>query len=381
MAWADARLAAHAAPTPLPPVPVPLAAAAGVLAAPLRAATPVPAFDCSAMDGYAVGSLAGPWRVVGRVLAGPGDPGRVGPGEAVEVATGAPVPAGTAAVLMAELASVAGAELTATEPPAAGRHLRRIGEDVPVGVDLVPAGVPVTPTVVGLAAAGGLDAVTVRPPPRVAALLTGDELVHAGGSGGGLVRDAVGPALPGWVRALGGEPLPARPVPDTDAATLAAAIRRAGGDVVLTSGGAGGGPADLVAAALRELGARPVVDGVDCRPGHPQRLAALPDGRWLVALPGNPYAGLVAALTLLGPLLRGLAGRPLPELPVAPVAGQVATGGRTRVVPVRRRPDGSVEPLGRDRPGNLWGAALADAFAVLPPAWRGEPVPLLAPPA
>ena len=57
-----------------------------------------------------------------------------------------------------------------------------------------------TPTVVGLAAAGGLDAVPVRPRPGVAGLLTGDELVHAGGSGGGRVRDAVGPALPGWVR-------------------------------------------------------------------------------------------------------------------------------------------------------------------------------------
>ncbi|MFL6130261.1 MAG: molybdopterin molybdotransferase MoeA [Mycobacteriales bacterium] len=383
-AWTDARLAAHAAPTPLPVVPLPLARAAGVLAAPLRAATPVPAFDCSAMDGYAVGSLAGRWRVVGRVLAGPADPGGVGPGEAVEVATGAPVPAGTVAVLPVELTAVEADELTALAPPEAGRHVRRVGEDLPLGLDLLPAGTPVTPTVVGLAAAGGLDAVQVRPPPRVAALLTGDELVHAGGSGGGLVRDAVGPALPGWVRALGGEPLPACQVPDTDAATLVTAIRRAGADVVLTSGGAGAGPADRVAAALHDLGARVVVDGVDCRPGHPQRLAELPDGRWLVALPGNPYAALVAALTLLGPLLRGLTGRPLPDLPLGVLDGAAhvtRSAGPTRILPVRRRPDGTLEPLGRDRPGNLWGAALADAFAVLPAGWRGEPVPLLAPPA
>jgi molybdopterin molybdotransferase len=218
----------------------------------------------------------------------------------------------------------------------------------------------------------------------VAALLTGDELVHAGGSGGGLVRDAVGPALPGWVRALGGEPLPARTVADTDAAAVAAAIGSAGGDVVLTSGGAGAGPADLVAGALRRLGARPVVDGVDCRPGHPQRLAALPDGRWLVALPGSPYAALVAALTLLGPLLAGLGGRSLPELPTGRLTGcpdGARDGGPTRVLPVRRRPDGTVEPLGRDRPGSLWGPACADAFAVLPPGWQGAPVALLTPPA
>ena len=380
MAWAEARLAAHRAPTPLPAATVPLAAAAGVLAVPLRAATPVPAFDCSAMDGYAVGSLAGPWRLTGRVLAGPGTPPPVGPGEAVEVATGAPVPAGTVAVLPAELAAVAGGELVAIKPPEPERHVRRVGEDVPLGADLLPAGTPVTPTVVGLAAAGGLDVLAVRPRPRVAALLTGDELVHAGGSGGGLVRDAVGPALPGWVRALGGEPLPAAAVPDTDAATLAAAVAAAPGDVVLTSGGAGGGPADLVAAALRELGARVLVDGVDCRPGHPQRLAELPGGRWLVALPGNPYAALVAVLTLLGPLLAGLTGRPLPDLATARLTGVPEQDGPTRVLPVSRAGD-TVEPLGRDRPGNLWGAALADAFAVVPRGWRGEPVPLLAPPA
>ncbi len=380
-AWAEARQAAYEAPVPLPVAEVPLSAAAGSLAVALRARTPVPAFDCSAMDGYAVGSLTGPWRLTGRVLAGPGTPPPVGAGEAVEVATGAPVPAGTVAVLPAELAAVSGGELVAHKPPEAGRHVRRVGEDVPLGVELLPAGTPVTPTVVGLAAAGGLDTLAVRPRPRVAALLTGDELVHSGGSGGGRVRDAVGPALPGWVRALGGEPLPAAAVPDTDAATLAGAIAAAPGDVVLTSGGAGGGPADLVTGALRELGARVVVDGVDVRPGHPQRLAGLPGGRWLVALPGNPYAALVAALTLLGPLLAGLTGRPLLELPTGRLAGHAVGDGPARVLPVRARPDGTVEPLGRDRPGNLWGPALADAFAVVPRGWRGEPVPLLVPPA
>src|SRR5215212_9993072 len=162
MAWTDARRAAHSAPNPLPAVRMPLAAAAGVLAAPLRAATPVPAFDCSAMDGYAVGSPGGPWRVVGRILAGPGRPPPLRPGEAVEVATGAPVPAGTVAVLVAERAVVTGDRLTALEPPEAGRHVRRVGEDVPLGVELLPAGTLLTPTVVGLAAAAGLDVLTVR---------------------------------------------------------------------------------------------------------------------------------------------------------------------------------------------------------------------------
>jgi molybdopterin molybdotransferase len=98
-------------------------------------------------------------------------------------------------------------------------------------------------------------------------------------------------------------------------------------------------------------------------------------------------------LTLLGPLLAALAGRPLPDLATAPLAGGAPSMGNrprrpgdpapapTRILPVRRRPDGSVESVGLDRPGSLWGAALADAFAVVPPGWRDEPVALLDPPA
>jgi molybdopterin molybdotransferase len=268
-----------------------------------------------------------------------------------------------------------------TAEPRAGRHVRLTGEDVPLGVDLLPAGTPVTPTVLGLAAEVGLDLLPVRRPPAVAVLVTGDELVHSGGPGHGLVRDSLGPALPGWVRGLGGVTPAAEAVPDTDAATLAAAVDKAGGDVVLTTGGAGRGPKDLVAAALRELGAELVVDGVDCRPGSPARLAGLPDGRWLVSLPGYPYAALVAVLTLLGPVLAGLAGRPLPVLETAVLATAPPPArdprAATRVLPVRRRPDGTVQPVGRDRPGNLWGAAGADALAAVPPDWTAGAVPLI----
>jgi molybdopterin molybdotransferase len=283
-------------------------------------------------------------------------------------------------VLPAEHADRTGDKLDAREAPRAGRHLRRAGEDVPAGAEVLPAGTAVTATVAGLAAAVGLDVLTVRRRPRVAALLTGAELVHAGASRDGRVRDAVGPALPGWVAALGGEPLPVASVPEAGPGALVAAIRDAPADVVVTSGGAGGGPVDQVAPALRELGATVLVDGVDCRPGRPQRLALLPDGRPLVALPGSPYAGLVAALTLLAPLLAARAGRPLRTLPTASLRRPPAGTGRvtTRVVPVRWAGAGEVEPVGLDRPGSLWGAALADAYAVVPADHRaGGPVGLL----
>jgi molybdopterin molybdotransferase len=389
--WADARRRAYAAARPLPPADRPLAEAGGAtLAGPLRAGTPLPGFDCAAMDGYAVGDAAGPWTVVGRTLAGPaGARAPLAPGLAVEIATGAVVPTGTVAVLPYELATRDGDRVRGAAT--AGRHVRRTGEDVPVGTDLVPAGSPVTPAVVGLAAAVGLDTLPVRARPAVALLVTGDELVDAGGSAAGLVRDALGPALPGWVRGLGGTPLPPVRLPDSEVEDLAKALLGAGGDVVVTSGGAGGGPKDLLVPALRRLDAELVVDRVDCRPGGPQRLAVLPDGRSVVVLPGYPYAALVGVLTLLGPLLAGLAGRPLPDLATARLVGDAPSMGSrprrpgepapTRILPVRRRPDGSVESVGLDRPGSLWGAALADAFAVVPPDWRDEPVTLLEPPA
>ena len=165
----------------------------------------------------------------------------------------------------------------------AGRNVRRTGEDVPAGADLVPARSPVTPAVVGLAAAVGLDTLPVRARPAVALLVTGDELVGTGTSADGMVRDALGPALPGWVRGLGGRPLPALRVRDTDPDDVAKALDAAGGDAVVTSGGVGGGPKDLIVPALAALGAQLVVDRVDCRPGgqawapHGHRRTALRD--------------------------------------------------------------------------------------------------------
>jgi molybdopterin molybdotransferase len=259
------------------------------------------------------------------------------------------------------------------------QHVRRVSEDAPGDADLVAAGVMVTPTILGLAAMVGLDRLPVRPRPRVAALLTGNEIIHSGPSGHGQVRDAVGPQLPGLIGWLGGDLIRSQAVPDTPPATLRQAVAAAAADVVVTCGGAAHGPADRLREVLRSLGARTIVPSVACRPGHPQQLAQLPDGRWLVGLPGNPYAALVAALTLLGPLLAGLAGRSLPTLPLATLAGPPPEGAGqlTRLLPVRRAAAGTVEPVGRDRPANLWGAALADALAVVRPGWSGEPVPLL----
>ena len=176
--WRRARELAHAGPTPLAAEHVRLDEALGrTLAGPLRAAVPLPAFDNSAMDGYAVAG-DGPWRVVGTQLAGHAGPGALRGGEAVEIATGAPVPDGTVAVLPYEHAVRDGDTVTGRIDP--GAFVRLTGEDAAAGIELAPAGSPVTPVLLGLAATVGVDVLPVRVRARVVALVTGDEIVYSG---------------------------------------------------------------------------------------------------------------------------------------------------------------------------------------------------------
>jgi molybdopterin molybdotransferase len=394
MSWETARVVAAGAACPLEPLPVPLPEALGCrLAAPLRALVAVPGVDTAAMDGYAVAG-PGPWRIVGRVLAGGAfGEGVLRAGEAVEIATGAPVPAGSASVLPYERAVAGEAWVDGLAEP--GRHIRRRGEDIPEGAAVLGAGAVVTPVALGLAAALGHDELVVRPRPRVTVLVTGDEVVHEGLPGPGRVRDAIGPFLPGLVEWAGGRVVDttrlrdgAAPLRGALAALMAAAGPGAPGsvpgpgggvaaaDVVVVCGASSKGPADHLRAVLGGLGAEVLVDGVAVRPGHPQLLARLPGGALVAGLPGNPFAALAASLTLLAPVLRALTGKATSRETSA-LAGEVRAHPRdTRLVPVRRSGKGAV-PVGHDRPGSLWGAALADALAVVPPGWSGEQVELI----
>jgi molybdopterin molybdotransferase len=369
LSWPDARTTAGASGTALPPESRPLADCAGLaLAEPLTALSELPAFDTSAMDGYAVAGEA-PWTVVGEVLAGTAWPDRLTAGSAVGIATGAPVPEGVTAVLPVEQATRSGDAVDGAVQ--AGRHIRRRGEECRAGELLVPAGTPVGAAVLGLAAATGHDTLRAHPLPRVVALITGDELLERGLPRGGQVRDALGPQLTRLVAGHGGALVARSHVPDR-AELLVRAVDDAGADVVVTTGASSVGPADHLRRVLGELGAEVLVDGVACRPGHPQLLARLPDGRIVVGLPGNPLAAVVAAVTVLAPLLAGLAGRS----PVPPRTALLSTAVRsapdaTRLLPVRLA-GLRAEPVRHTGPGMLRGAALADALAVVPPGSAGD---------
>ncbi|MFJ5547182.1 molybdopterin molybdotransferase MoeA [Streptomyces sp. NPDC093225] len=365
-----------AAPTGTAPArAVPLAEALGrVLATPLDALTDLPSFDTSAMDGWAVAG-PGPWRVRDTgaeggsgVLAGAAAPAPLADGEAVRIATGARIPAEATAVIRSEHArhDPDKARLYADREVVTGQDIRPRGQECRTGDRLLPAGVTVSPAVLGLAAAAGYDELATVPRPTVEVLVLGDELLAEGRPHDGLIRDALGPMLGPWLTALGAEVLATRRLGD-DAEALYAAVTGSAADVVVTTGGTASGPVDHVHPVLARAGAELLVDGVAVRPGHPMLLAGTAPGRFLVGLPGNPLAAVSGLLTLAEPLLRALSGRGPAARYALPVRDDVPGHPHdTRLVPVALRAEHAV-PLRYHGPAMLRGIAAADALVVVPP--------------
>jgi molybdopterin molybdotransferase len=388
MPWARARARSHAAGAALAatPVEVDLAEAdRGILAQPLLARTDLPAFITCSVDGWAVRG-PGPWRVVGSVLAGGVAPPLAVDGTCVQIATGAMVPEGADQTIRAEDSTLAGERVSGE--PRAEPEWRRPGDESVRGEELLPAGTPVTPGVIGLAASCGYDTLPVRPVLRSAVLVFGDELLTSGVSGGGRVRDALGPALPGWLSRLGAAPaLVEGPVADTLDAHVAAISRglAAGADLICTTGGTMRGPVDHLHPALARLGGRYIVNSVEVRPGFPMLLAVVPrpDGgnALLGGLPGNPQSAIVALLSLVAPAVAGMRGQPAPGLPRVRVGAPIAGRGEyTHLALVRRGPDGLAYPVSHVGSAMLRGLAQAYGFAVIAPeasAATGDEVALL----
>ena len=368
---------------------VPLAGADGrTLAEPLVALTDLPAFPTSSIDGWAVRG-AGPWRPVGRVLAGNTAAPLTEDGTCVEIATGAMVPAGTAALIRVEESTRDARDLV-SGAPRPQPEWRLPGEEARRGEELLPAGTPVDPAVLGMAATCGYDTIPVRPQPRAALLVFGDELLTSGPPGDGRVRDSLSPLVPAWLRRYGAtvdESAVQGPVRDTLEAHVDAIERGlAVADVVCTTGGTMHGPVDHLHPALSRLGAEYVVNTVAVRPGFPMLLARVagPDGRprFLAGLPGNPQSAVIALVSLVAPLLAGLHGRNLPALPrvelTAPVPGR---GGFTHLALAAVDADGRrATPAGHVGSSMLRGLARSHGFVVVRPdtqAAAGDLVPFL----
>jgi molybdopterin molybdotransferase len=274
----------------------------------------LPPYTTSAMDGYAV-SGQGPWRIIGDVKAGAPFKEGLKSGTAVRIATGAVIPRDTFGVIRWEVADVKDGYLRAEASE--GADIRLAGEESRKGDLLVRRGTKLSPSHLGLLASTGYDQIKVFRKPRIAILLLGDELQLAGIPVSGLVRDSLGPQLPGWLERLGAEVVSLTYVTD-ELESVVRAIVNAGPtcDLIVTTGGTADGPRDHVHAALEKVGASFFVDRVRSRPGHPALLAMINvySPIPLLGLPGNPQSAIVGLMTLGAPVLGAFQGEGLPEL-------------------------------------------------------------------
>ena len=277
----------------------------------------LPTYPTSAMDGYAVAGK-GPWNIVGEVKAGAPMKGALKDMTAVKIATGAVIPENTFGIIRWEVATVDGENLSGEVKQ--GQDIRPEGLESKQGDVLAAAGTILNPGLIGLLAAAGHDSLEVVRAPKATIILLGDEIVLDGLPHDGLVRDALGPQLPGWLQRLGVEVIATQYISDDlNLVVDAFATAAKNSDIIFTTGGTADGPRDHVHAAIAELKGELIIDRVKVRPGHPMLLAHI-NSVPLVGLPGNPQSAIVALLTLGQPVIDSLMGRKEAEL------NQIVTG-------------------------------------------------------
>lgn len=346
-----------------------------VLAESAIARIALPRFTQSAVDGYALRTVDGQAErsLVGTSAAGDPADVVVGPGQAVRILTGGVLPQGADAVARQEIVQRTGSGIALTEAVRVGEAIRHEGEELAAGATIADAGQRVTAGLIAALAMAGVETVEVYRRPRVAVLVTGDEVVRAGEPlGPGLVYDANGPLLRAWFVEHGyGEPVVAY-VRDDEAAleeAMSAALDSA--DLVVTSGGVSVGDRDFVPAVADRLGVRKVFWKVAQKPGKPLWFGTR-EGRALLGMPGNPAAVLVCLSVHARAVLAQLEGEAVDQ-PAwrqgrlgAPVE---ADGERDRLVRMRLdMSDGvaSLDVLPRQESHMLSNLASAHALVWLP---------------
>jgi molybdopterin molybdotransferase len=292
----------------------------GVLAEDITAQWPLPPFDNSAMDGYAVRAsdtaAATPGAPVtlpvnGEVAAGDTAEHELTPGSCLRIMTGAPLPSGADAVVPVELTDGGTTRVAISQPVAAGDSVRRAGGDAAPGDALLAAGIRLGPAPLGLLAAAGRASVLARPRPRVCVFSTGNELAAPGTPiTRGRIWESNSFMLASAARQAGADAGRRPSVPDDPDQVLALIEDAAGrADLLVTSGGVSmGGEHDVVKAALQRLGTVRFRK-VAMQPGMPQGFGVVgKDSTPILTLPGNPVSAFVSFRLFVRPALRALQG-------------------------------------------------------------------------
>ena len=357
-----------------------------VLAKGVSSALDVPPADNSSMDGYAMRVAEVPalgtllplsQRIAAGVVGAP-----LAAGSAARIFTGAHLPAGADTVVMQEQCeAVPAAEglglVRVNIVPALGQWIRRRGEDVQQGAEVLAAGTRLTPQALGLAASVGASRLSLRRRPRVALFSTGDELVMPGESlKPGAIYNSNRFMLRGLLQAAGCEVQDLGIVPDQLDATRAA-LRQAAlvNDLILTSGGVSVGEEDHLKPAVRAEGWLEAWQ-VAIKPGKPLAFGAVrragtagadgsPSEALFMGLPGNPVSSFVTFLMAVAPLLRTLQGcsAALPAtVPLRADFDWPQPDKRREFLRVRFNAQGGVDLFGNQSSGVLTSAVWADGL-------------------
>jgi molybdopterin molybdotransferase len=353
------------------------------LAQDVTASIDLPAWDNSAVDGYAVrtADVAGAnennpihLRVIGEIPAGVAAAVPLEPQTCVRILTGAPIPPGADAVVMQEdTRPHHEGYIAVIESVERGESIRRAGEDVTKGELVLRTGGMLGPSQLGMAAAVGLAQLVVHPRVRVGVLVTGAEIVEPGQPlHAGQIYDANSYTVGALVKRAGCEAIDLGIADDTrEALQEKIDYGLSECDAVITVGGVSVGEYDLVKDVLTELGCEQKVWRVAMRPGKPFAFATRGD-RFVFGLPGNPVSAAVTFLILVRPALlklRGLTEWELPKVQAEAIEDFVNQGDRLHFMRSRlERREGkwTVRPLPHQASHVISSLANANCLVVVP---------------
>jgi len=290
-----------------------------VLSEDIKAQENIPPFARSPYDGYAFRAEDTFWvnkenpvtlEVIEEVPAGYAPQQKVVQGKAVKILTGAPIPEGADAIIKYEETEANGNFVTIFSSLKSGQDVVPAGEDVAKGEIIASKGTVVSPPILGLMAGLGVTRVPVYRRPRIAIISTGDELLAIDEPlRPGKIRNSNSHTLAAYIRKAGADPIILGTTKDKVeevGSLILQGLEQA--DMVITTGGVSVGDYDVLGEAVDYIGAETLYWKIEIKPGSPN-LAAVKDGKLILALSGNPAAALVI-FHLLGTLyIKKLAGR------------------------------------------------------------------------
>jgi molybdopterin molybdotransferase len=329
---------------------------------------PLPMFDNSAMDGYAVvardcksGSRL---RVIGEQPAGLDRQLRISKGNAIRIFTGAPMPAGADAVVMQEDVTREGDEIAINADVGVDEFVRKRGCDLGEGQKILGKGDRILATRLALLASQGFADVVVGGEARGAIISTGDELAKAGEKlRPGQIYDSNSVLLQSLLERSGAVVASTQHCSDDAKSLLKAFQAAAKNEIAIVSGGVSVGEHDLVQSTLRELGAKIDIWRVAIKPGKPFLFGQL-GSCFVFGLPGNPVSAFVTFLQFVRPAILKMMGASdldLPKMAAKLTVDLTNEGDRTHYLRGKLE-DGNFAPIGRQESHALFGLSQSNGL-------------------